>query len=109
MVGHTVQFSTTASGLNLAPGDYIKVETEASPYDPALTGTVDGSGNITSATEIPDGTYTISYFSQSEPEVTNEERGVEISNQRSMILRFTTCYLLSNRPPTPPMFILLSS
>ena len=31
MVGHTVQFSTTASGLNLAPGDYIKVETEASP------------------------------------------------------------------------------
>ena len=47
-----------------------------------MTGTVDGSGNITSATEIPDGTYTISYFSQSEPEVTNEERGVEISNQR---------------------------
>ena len=82
MVGHTVQFSTTASGLNLAPGDYIKVETEASPYDPALTGTVDGSGNITSATEIPDGTYTISYFSQSEPEVTNEARNVRISNQK---------------------------
>ena len=26
MASYTVQFSTTASGLNLAPGDYIKVE-----------------------------------------------------------------------------------
>lgn len=82
MVGHTVQFSTTASGLNLAPGDYIKVETEASPYDPALTGTVDASGNITSATPIPNGIYTVSYFKQSEPEVTSEASNVEISDQK---------------------------
>ena len=62
LVGHTVQFSTTASGLNLAPGDYIKVETEASPYDPALTGVVDASGNITSITPLDDGTYAVTYY-----------------------------------------------
>lgn len=69
LVGHTIQFSTTASGLNLAPGDYIKVETEASPYDPALTGAVESDGNVVSVTPISDGTYNVSYYKGDEGDV----------------------------------------
>ncbi|ADD95187.1 hypothetical protein [uncultured phage MedDCM-OCT-S04-C507] len=72
LVGHTIQFSTTASGLNLAPGDYIKVETEASPYDPALTGAVDSDGNIVSVTPIADNPtpgYTVNYYTGDEGDV----------------------------------------
>lgn len=69
LVGHTIQFSTTASGLNLAPGDYIKVETEASPYDPALTGAIESDGNVVSVTPISDGAYTVSYYKGDEGDV----------------------------------------
>ena len=72
LVGHTIQFSTTASGLNLAPGDYIKVETEASPFNPALTGAVDSNGNIVSVTPIADNPspgYTVNYYTGDEGDV----------------------------------------
>ena len=78
LVGHTIQFSTTASGLNLAPGDYIKVETEASPYDPALTGAIESDGNVVSVTPISDGEYNVSYYKGDEGDV--EEGTMEIAD-----------------------------
>ena len=62
LVGHTIAFRTTPYGLDLAPGDFIKVATVTSPYDAAKNGTIDGSGVITSASTISDGSYNIFYY-----------------------------------------------
>ena len=67
LVTHTVTFLTTIDGLDLGPGDFIKVITEASPYSPARNGVVSSTGVITSADEIADGTYAVLYV------VTNSE------------------------------------
>ena len=62
LVTHTVSFSTTLEGLDIKAGSYIRVITESSPYSSANNGTVGVSGDITSATELADGTYTVNYF-----------------------------------------------
>ena len=62
LVGHTIAFRTTPYGLDLAPGDFIKVATVTSPYDAAKNGTIDGSGVIASASTISDGSYSIFYY-----------------------------------------------
>lgn len=67
-VTHSVRFSTTPYGLDLAPGDYIKVITQASPYSAANNGVIDSFGNITSATELADGNYSIVYWTQTDEE-----------------------------------------
>ena len=61
-VTHTISFSTTAEGLDLQAGSYIKVITEASPYNAANTGTVNGSGVVTSVVDMPDGFYLVTFF-----------------------------------------------
>ena len=64
-VKHTCTFKTTPHGLDLAPGDYIRVTTETSPYNAAKNGTISASGDITSASTINDGTYSFYYYSTS--------------------------------------------
>lgn len=76
LVGHTIRFSTTASGLNLEPGAFIRVDTEATPYDSAKTGTIDSSGNITSVSTIDDGTYTVLYYKSDSDDVQTGEMQV---------------------------------
>ena len=61
-VTHTVKFRTSPFGLSLAPGDYIRVVTEASPYQPANNGTIAADGTIVSARELADGTYRIVHY-----------------------------------------------
>ena len=61
-VTHTVKFQTSPDGLNLAPGDYIKVTTEANPFSTAKIGTVNSYGTITSLSPISDGTYEVTTF-----------------------------------------------
>lgn len=61
-VTHTIRFSTTPYGLDLAPGDFIKVVTQTSPYNPAKNGTIDGSGNIVSVQPLENGQYNILYY-----------------------------------------------
>ena len=78
LVTHTIRFSTTASGLNLEPGAFIRVDTEATPYDSATTGTIDVSGNITSVTTINDGTYTVLYFKSDSDDVQTGQ--MQVSN-----------------------------
>lgn len=68
-VTHTIRFRTTPYGLNLAPGQYIKVVTEASPYSAARNGVIDASGNITSATALSDGQYSILYYKSGSSDV----------------------------------------
>jgi hypothetical protein len=62
-ITHTVSFKTTPYGLSLAPGDYIRVVTEANIYDPTTNnGTIlnDGpNGTIISVEPLADGTYDV--------------------------------------------------
>ena len=68
-VTHTINFSTTAEGLNIGAGSFIKVTTEATPYNSANTGTVDAAGVVTSVRDMPDGDYPITYFKSDDGEI----------------------------------------
>jgi predicted phage tail protein len=61
-VTHSIKFRTTPYGIDLAPGKFIKVITEASPYSAARNGTIGADGTITSVSEITNGTYSIIYY-----------------------------------------------
>ena len=64
-ITHTINFKTTPYGLNLAPGDYIRVITEANVYNAANNGIVGATGDITSVTPLKDGRYTVFYWNAS--------------------------------------------
>ena len=68
-ITHSVRFKTTPYGISLAPGDYIRVLTEASPYQPANNGVIDPDGDITSAITLADGNYDIIYYTSVNEEV----------------------------------------
>ena len=70
-VTHTVKFRTNPFGLSLAPGNFIRVVTEASPYQSANNGTIASDGTIVSATDLADGTYSIVFFRSDDDEVTS--------------------------------------
>ena len=78
LVTHSVTFGTTIDGLDLAPGDFIKVVTEANPYTPASLGTVSSTGVITSASDIADGTYSVSYYTTTSEDIESGE--MQVSN-----------------------------
>ena len=70
-VTHTVKFRTSPFGISLAPGDFIRVVTEASPYQSANNGTIASDGTIVSATNLEDGDYSVVYFAVDDDEVTS--------------------------------------
>lgn len=67
-ITHTIQFKTTPYGMDLAPGDYVRVVTESNPYSSAQNGSISATGVITSATEFPDGQYRILSYGPSSDE-----------------------------------------
>jgi predicted phage tail protein len=69
-VTHTVKFRTSPFGISLAPGNFIRVVTESSPYQAANNGTISSDGTIVSATDLADGTYSIVFFKSDDDEVT---------------------------------------
>jgi len=56
-VDHTIEFLTTPTGLSLAPGDFIRVESQMSPYENFQNGVVRADGSIVSAMQLADGTH----------------------------------------------------
>jgi len=72
-ITHSVRFKTTPYGIALSPGDYIRVLTEASPYQPANNGVIGADGTITAATTLVDGRYKILYVTSSNEEVQTGE------------------------------------
>ena len=58
-VTHTIGFKTTPEGLYLAPGQYIRVITKASPNVSYQNGVVDSAGNVTSLAGTLSGTYEV--------------------------------------------------
>jgi hypothetical protein len=75
-VTHTIRLRTTPFGLRLAPGDYIRVITQASPYNAANNGVVDSNLNITSVTPLADGVYKVAYWNASFDDVETENMTV---------------------------------
>lgn len=68
-VTHTISFKTTPEGLYLAPGQYIRVVTKASPYVSFNNGVIDGSGNVTSLGGELSGSYDIFAYRAGDPDV----------------------------------------
>ena len=58
-VTHTISFKTTPDGLYLAPGQYIRVITKASPNVSFNNGVIDSAGNVTSLAGELSGSYDI--------------------------------------------------
>jgi hypothetical protein len=68
-VTHSVTFKTLPWGLQLAPGNFIRVATEMSPYSPTNNGIVKEDGSIVSVAELADGSYSVYYWDRSQTEV----------------------------------------
>ena len=85
-VTHTVRFRTTPYGLDLAPGDYIRVITQASPYNAANNGVVDSSLNITSVRPLAEGTYTVAYWNASFDDIKTET--MTVANGKAVEAKF---------------------
>jgi predicted phage tail protein len=75
-VTHTINFKTTPYGLSLAPGDYIRVITQANVYNAANNGVVSATGEITSVTPLADGRYRVFYWNANFDEPSTEEMTV---------------------------------
>ena len=61
-IDHVITFKTIPQGLQIAPGDYIKVQTDLNPYTNVRSGVVGADGRITSIHEIPDGEHEIAVY-----------------------------------------------
>jgi hypothetical protein len=81
-ITHSIRFKTSPYGLQLSPGDYIRVNTTASPYSSANNGVIDATGNITSATTLTDGQYNVIYYLP--PEDTTQESTLTVANGRAV-------------------------
>ncbi len=86
LVTHTISFSTTLEGLSIAAGSYVKVVTEASPYNPANNGTISSSGVVTGVEDLADGQYSVSYFKTGSNDV--EDGIMTVSNGRVQESKF---------------------
>jgi hypothetical protein len=85
-VTHTIKLRTTPYGLSLAPGDYIRVLTQASPYNAANNGVVDSNLNITAVTPLSDGAYTVSYWNASFDDLLTET--MTVANGKAIETKF---------------------
>ena len=56
-VDHIIEFKTTPAGTGVAPGDFIRVTTQASPYENFRNGVVSADGTIRTPTPMPDGVH----------------------------------------------------
>ena len=70
-IDHTIEFETAPYGMALAPGDYIKVDTIASPLEPNVNARV--SADLQVIGNIADGTHQATVYRQASDAVTNEE------------------------------------
>lgn len=61
-VTHTISFQTLPYGVALAPGDYIRVAVQQSPYSPANNGIILEDGSVVSVSPMTDGSYSVYYW-----------------------------------------------
>jgi hypothetical protein len=68
-VTHTITFQTLPYGLALAPGQFIMVAVEMSPYNPSNNGIVQPDGTVISVQPLTDGTYSVNTWERETTEV----------------------------------------
>lgn len=83
---HTIKFQTTPYGIDLAPGDYIRVITEANVYSSANNGVVASDGTVTAVSELPDGRYTVFYWNANFDDPTTDQ--MTVSNGKALESKF---------------------
>ena len=64
-VTHSISFKTTPDGNALQPGDWIKVATASSPYNPISNGVVKNDGTVISTEPLTAGSYSVFYWDRS--------------------------------------------
>lgn len=79
-VDHVVEFKTNPEGLNLAPGDFIRLDTKMAPYENFQNGVITDDGAVISPSPVKNGKQMAYVFRQSTEEVVLEE--VEFLNNR---------------------------
>ena len=59
-IDHMVTFKTTPFGINLAPGNFIRLVTASTPYSSTRNGVVDpATGAVLAVTPLPDGAHKV--------------------------------------------------
>ena len=76
-VDHVIKFRTIPQGLQIAPGNYIKVQTDLNPYTNVKSGSITKEGVITSIHDIKDGVYQISVYVNGADDVATKTMTVE--------------------------------
>jgi hypothetical protein len=71
-VDHVIRFQTTPTGLELAPGDYIRIETAAAPYNSLYNGVVQEDGSIVTPIALDNGSYAAYIYRQGSSQVVQE-------------------------------------
>ncbi len=80
-VDHVISFETSPVGLNLAPGDFIKVMTQTAPSTNALNAVISvKTGAILAMDPIPDGTYQVKAYRVGHDDI--EELSITVTNNR---------------------------
>lgn len=100
-VTHTISFQTLPYGLSLAPGQFIMVAVEQSPYSPANNGIVAEDGTVVSVTPLADGTYTVFFWDRTQ--TTISEGSLIIANGIAQNLR-NTVFSLKNSQITNQVY-----
>ena len=77
-VDRTISFKTVPDGITIGPGSYIRVLTEDTTYSAGNNALVSPTGEITSVSFIPDGTYEAYVYAAGSTEVTTQT--ITISN-----------------------------
>ena len=75
---HTITFKTLPWGLSLAPGQFIRVASELSPYRPTNNGIIKSDGTIVAINALTDGNYEVYYWDRQSATV--EEGTLQVSN-----------------------------
>lgn len=86
-VTHTISFQTLPYGVALAPGDYIRVAVQQSPYSPANNGIILEDGSVVSVSPMADGDYAVYYWDRSQADT--DEGTLKISNGIATNMRNT--------------------
>lgn len=81
-IDHSITFETVpGAAAALTPGAYIKLISEATHTSRFNNGSIDGEGNITSTTDIGDGTHRILYWVPGQTEV--KESDLQVAGKKT--------------------------
>jgi hypothetical protein len=85
-VTHSISFKTTPDGNALQPGDWIKVATASSPYNPVANGIVKADGTIVSTEPLAAGSYSVFYWDRSSSTISEGTLVVNASGVATSLL-----------------------